>query len=104
MKRVVIAELLDADSGSSADIAASLSDLRHINQWFGGIATTQAMIAQVARDLGVKSLSLLEVAAGAGYVPQAASVQMASLGVQVRVTLLDRAHSHLKNGSGYGPS
>jgi ubiquinone/menaquinone biosynthesis C-methylase UbiE len=104
MKRVVIPELLDTDSGSPADVATALSDLRHINQWFGGIATTQAMIAQVAAELGVRSLSLLEVAAGAGYVPQAAGAQMASLGVRLQVTLLDRAHSHLKNGSGNGPS
>jgi heterodisulfide reductase subunit A-like polyferredoxin len=49
MKRVVIPELLDTDSGTPADIATTLSDLRHINRWFGGIAATQAMIAQVAR-------------------------------------------------------
>ena len=102
MKRVVIPELLDAGSGTPAEITTGLSDLRHINQWFGGVATTQAMIAQVARELGVRSLSLLEVAAGTGYVPQAASLQMAHLGVQIQVTLLDRAHSHLKNGSGNG--
>src|SRR5712691_10243252 len=99
MKRVVIPELLDTDSGTPADVATALSDLRHINQWFGGIGATQAMIAQVARQLGASSLSLLEVAAGGGYVPQAASKRMRKSGVQLQVTLLDRAHSHLKNGS-----
>lgn len=102
MQRVVIPELLDTGSGTSADVASALSDLRHINLWFGGIAATQSMIAQVARRLGVSSLSLLEVAAGAGYVPQAASTRMLKLGVQLRVTLLDRACSHLKNRSGNG--
>jgi ubiquinone/menaquinone biosynthesis C-methylase UbiE len=100
MKRVVIPELLDTDSGTPADVATALSDLRHINQWFGGIAATQSMVAQVAGKLGVTSLSLLEVAAGAGYVPHAVSKHMQELGVRLRVTLLDRAHSHLKNGSG----
>jgi len=104
MKRVVIPELLDTDSGTPADVAAALSDLRHINQWFGGIAATQSMIAQAARRLGVSSLSLLEVASGAGYVPLAAGKRMQKLGVQIHVTLLDRAHSHLKNGSGNGTS
>ena len=104
MKRVVIPELLDTDSGSPAEIAAALCDIRQINRRFGGIATTQSMIAQVARKHGATSLSLLEVAAGAGDVPQAASARMQKLGIRLQVTLLDRAHSHLKNGSGNGSS
>jgi ubiquinone/menaquinone biosynthesis C-methylase UbiE len=100
MKRVVTSELLDTDSGTPEEVAAALSDIRQINRWFGGIATTQSMIAQVARKHAVHSLSLLEVAAGAGYVPHAASTRMRKLGVQLEVTLLDRAASHLKNGSG----
>jgi ubiquinone/menaquinone biosynthesis C-methylase UbiE len=104
MRRVVIPELLDTDTGTPAEIAAALSDLRHINQWFGGIAATQSMIAEVTRKLHLGSLSLLEVAAGAGYVPQTASARLRSLGVKLKVTLLDRAHSHLKNNSGNGTS
>jgi ubiquinone/menaquinone biosynthesis C-methylase UbiE len=96
MKRVVISELLDAGSGTPAEIATALSDLRHINQWFGGIAATRSMISRVSRKASGGSLSLLEVAAGAGYVPETVSVRMRKLGVQLRVTLLDRAHSHLK--------
>ena len=53
MKRVVIPELLDTDAGTPAEISAALSDLRHINQWFGGIAATQSMIAQVGRRLAL---------------------------------------------------
>jgi ubiquinone/menaquinone biosynthesis C-methylase UbiE len=102
MRRVVIPELLDTDSGTAAEVAAALSDLRHINQWFGGIAATQSMIARVASKLGASSLSLLEVAAGAGYVPQTASARMRKLGLQLQITLLDRAHAHLKSGSGNG--
>jgi ubiquinone/menaquinone biosynthesis C-methylase UbiE len=104
MKRVVIPELLDADSGTPAEIASALTDLRHINQWFGGIAATQSMVTQVSQKLGVSSLSLLEVAAGAGYVPQVASARMGKLGVHLQVTLLDRAPSHLKSGSQNGSS
>jgi len=104
MRRVVIPELLDTDTGTPAEIAAALSDLRHINQWFGGIAATQSMIADVARKLDVSSLSLLEVAAGAGYVPQTASARLRSLGIKLQVTLLDRAQSHLRNIAGNGTS
>jgi ubiquinone/menaquinone biosynthesis C-methylase UbiE len=104
MKRVVIPELLDTDSGTPAEINTALSDLRHINRWFGGIATTQSMIVQVARTLHIHSLSLLEVAAGAGYVPHAASARLRKSGIELQTTLLDRAYSHLKNGSGDGGS
>jgi ubiquinone/menaquinone biosynthesis C-methylase UbiE len=104
MKRVVIPELLDTDAGTPAEVATALSDLRNINRWFGGIATTQSMIAQVVGKHGARSLSLLEVAAGAGDVPHAASAHMRKAGVWLQVTLLDRAHSHLKNGSGNGSS
>jgi ubiquinone/menaquinone biosynthesis C-methylase UbiE len=104
MRRVVIPELLDTDSGTPAEVASALSDLRQINRWFGGIAATHSMVAHVAREHCVSSLSLLEVAAGAGYVPHAASKRMRKAGVQLKVILLDRAHSHLKNGSGNGTS
>jgi ubiquinone/menaquinone biosynthesis C-methylase UbiE len=104
MKRVVIPELLDSDSGTPAEVAAALSDIRQINRKFGGIATTQSMIAQVARKHGARSLSLLEVAAGSGHVPRAASARMRKLGIRLQVTLLDRAHSHLKSSSGNGSS
>ncbi len=104
MQRVVIPELLDTDAGTPAEVATALADLCHINQWFGGIGATQAMIAKVAQKIEAGSLSLLEVAAGAGYVPQAAGRRMEKIGTQLRVTLLDRAHSHLTNSSCNGTS
>ena len=100
MKRVVIPELLDTDSGTPAEIANALSDLRNINQWFGGVDTTQSMISEVARKMSASSLSMLEVAAGAGYVPLSARARLRESGLKLQVTLLDRAHSHLnKNGN-----
>jgi ubiquinone/menaquinone biosynthesis C-methylase UbiE len=102
MQRVVIPELLDTDSGKPAEIATALTDLCHINQWFGGIAASQSMIVEIAQELQVRSLSLLEVAAGGGHVPQAVSKRIAKLGISLQFTLLDRAHSHLKGTSGNG--
>jgi ubiquinone/menaquinone biosynthesis C-methylase UbiE len=98
MKRTVIPELLDSDAGTPSEIAASLSDLNRINRWFGGIATTHSLVERVAQHLGAESLSLLEVAAGAGVVPAAVTAAFAKTDIQIEVTLLDRASSHLKNG------
>jgi ubiquinone/menaquinone biosynthesis C-methylase UbiE len=98
MQRVPSAELLDSDSGTPDEIAASLADLARINHWFGGVATTCSMIEYVARQTGSRSLSLLEVGAGSGYVPRDAGQRLARQGVQLHVTLLDRSASHLGNG------
>lgn len=95
MKRVVIPELLDTDCGTSAEVSASLGDLRRINRWFGGVATTEDMIWGVARNIDSSSLSLLEVAAGTGYVPQTASERLLHRGLSLQITSLDRAASHL---------
>src|ERR1700693_3825104 len=99
MKRVATAELLDTDAGTPAEVAASLGDLRRINRWFGGTATTEDMVVRVARETNQASLSLLEVAAGSGYVPETARRRLQHRGVDLQVTLLDRALSHFSNGN-----
>jgi SAM-dependent methyltransferase len=98
MKRVTIAELLDTDAGTPDEVAASLGDLRRINRWFGGIATTEDMVGRVARETKLSSMSLLEVAGGSGYVPETARQRLQRRGLDLRVTVLDRAPSHLSNG------
>jgi SAM-dependent methyltransferase len=99
MKRVPSVELLDSDSGTPAEIAASLGDLRRINRWFGGVATTANMVARVAREAKQSCLSLLDVAAGSGYVAETVRCRLQLRGVRLQVTLLDRAPSHLRNGN-----
>ena len=100
MKRRPTAELLDTDSGTPAEVAASLRDLRWFNRWFGGIATTRNLVEAVARKTRTTQFSLLEIAAGEGYVPQSVSAQLEASGVELSITLLDRTCSHLpKNGS-----
>src|SRR5436305_11324153 len=98
MKRVATPELLDTDSGTPAEVAASLGDLRRINQWFGGIATTESLVRRVARKTGKSSFSMLEVAAGSGYVPETARRRLQREGLTLKVTSLDRASSHLDHG------
>lgn len=95
MRRVVIPELLDTDSGSEDEIRASLADLRRINRWFGGISTTRTLLRHVANRTGLRRMSLLEVAAGSGDVPVSAANDLARHGICVDVTLLDRSPSHL---------
>jgi SAM-dependent methyltransferase len=95
MKREVIAELLDDDLGTPEEIADSLADLRHINNWFGGTSTTARLLQRVARETDRAELSLLEIGAGLGDVPLAARRVLAKSGIELRVTLLDRQWSHL---------
>jgi SAM-dependent methyltransferase len=95
MHRVRTAELLDSDCGTPDEIAASLADLAMLNHWFGGVATTCSMIEEVAQQTGDGSLSLLEVGAGAGDVPRAAAKRLRRRGLHLKISLLDRAASHL---------
>jgi 2-polyprenyl-3-methyl-5-hydroxy-6-metoxy-1,4-benzoquinol methylase len=98
MRRVVIPELLDTDAGTRGEIEASLGDLRRINRWFGGVATTLAMLRQVVRETGRSELALLDVAAGAGDVAFDVQRMLGREGVRVSVTLLDRSVAHLPQG------
>jgi Methyltransferase domain len=99
MQRIVVPELLDDDLGTPAEIAASLRDLHRINDWFGGTRTTTQLLRRIARAKEIRSLSLLEIGAGNGHVPIAASRTLADEGIDLHVTLLDRVSSHLpRNG------
>jgi len=95
MKRVPTAELLDSDSGTPEQVVANLVDLRFINRWFGGRATTQKLIERIAEKAGVRHLSVLEVAAGASQVPETVAERVRKKGLTLDVMLLDRAPSHL---------
>jgi ubiquinone/menaquinone biosynthesis C-methylase UbiE len=99
MKRVAIAELLDTDSGTPEEVASSLRDLRNINRWFGGISSNVAMLEQVAAKLHASKLSMLEVAAGSGELSGLIAERLAKKSIQLKVTLLDRARSHLNSNS-----
>jgi hypothetical protein len=100
MKRIPTPELLDTDAGTPREITDSLADLRMFNRWFGGTACTSRLVQRVARDTRSNSLSWLDVAAGAGYVPRAVRDMLWQRGIRLDVTLLDRAASHIGNGGG----
>lgn len=95
MQRVDAPEILDSDACSPADVEASMLDMGRVNRWFGGVATTQKMVGRAVQVSGAKRLSLLEVAAGAGEVPEAVRHRLARQGITLDVALLDWAWSHL---------
>jgi ubiquinone/menaquinone biosynthesis C-methylase UbiE len=100
MQRKIISEWLDDDIGTPSEISASLVDLRHINDWFGGTHTTAALLRRIGEESAQTTLTLLEVGAGAGDVQAAAQRIFKKNGHKLQVTLLDRMWTHLpRNGS-----
>ena len=96
MRRRPTQELLDTDAGSPKEVNDSLKDLRWFNRWFGGISTSRSLLARAAN--GQSELSVLEVAAGDGFMATELRKALAQT-VNLQFTLLDRAPSHLpKNG------
>jgi len=95
MQRVDAPEILDSDACSPADVEISMRDLGRVNRWFGGVATTRKMVERAAAATGAKHLSLLEVAAGSGEVPELVRRKLLRQGISIDVTLLDRARAHL---------
>lgn len=98
MKRVVVAELLDSDSGTSEEIASSLADLQRINRWFGGISTMEDLVRKVTEEQDPKAYTMLDVGAATGDIAQALKSHRSGAS-SVTVTLLDRSLSHLRGNS-----
>lgn len=97
MKRVAIDELLDSDFGSPEEVASSIRDLVNINRWFGGISSGAEVLEKVAAKLNRSRLSVLEVASGSGEVSRLVAERIAKKGIELELTLMDRARSHLGN-------
>jgi SAM-dependent methyltransferase len=98
MKRQPSIELLDSDSGTPHEVAGSLRDLQMFNRWFGGVRATETLIQKALGQTPQKTVSLLEVAGGAGFVPATVKRRL-SAQLDLNITLLDRARTHL-NGIG----
>ena len=98
MRRRVEPELLDSDAGTPEEVAAALADLRAVNRRFGGISGMRKLVERVVKKSGATELSLLDVGAGSGDVPLAVALELRSRGIAVRVTLCDRAATHLPRG------
>lgn len=99
MRRVDRAEILDSDACSAAEVQAALAVIGRINRRFGGVSTSQQLVEEAARSAGMTRLSMLEVAAGSGEVPEIIRNNLAQRGITLGVTLLDMARSHLPRGN-----
>jgi SAM-dependent methyltransferase len=97
MKRVVVEELLDSDSGTPGEVAGSIKDLRMFNSFFGGVHTMASLLRRVARERGLKQISWVDVAGGEGYVATRAQRSLARSGISSQPVILDRAPTHLGN-------
>jgi hypothetical protein len=88
-------ELLDSDAGTPAEIAGTIRDLQMFNDWFGGVRTSETLVRRaLANGPPTQNFSLLEIAAGNGYVPEAVRRRLVPE-LDLKVTLLDRSRTHL---------
>ncbi|MGA3349113.1 MAG: methyltransferase domain-containing protein [Candidatus Sulfotelmatobacter sp.] len=100
MQRTDAPEILDSDACSPEDVLSALRVIASVNRRFGGIATTQWMVERVAGKTGLKHISLLEVGAGPGELPEIVRQNLAPRQISLDVTLLDLARSHLPRING----
>src|SRR5215813_11506039 len=98
MKRLMVPELLDTDSGTPQEVSDSLADLRMFNRRFGGVRTMSALLREVAKQKHLKELEWLDVAGGAGDLATLTLESLRQSGIIVHPVVLDRAATHL-NGS-----
>jgi ubiquinone/menaquinone biosynthesis C-methylase UbiE len=98
MKRVVVPELLDCDSGTPREVSDSLADLRMFNRSFGGVHTMTALLRDVAAARGLREIDWLDVAGGAGDVATLTEHSLRRFGLVAHPVVMDRAVTHM-NGS-----
>lgn len=94
MKRIPQREVLDGDTASDEAVAESLGDLRLVNRWFGGVRTTAYLLRRAMRATGLRSASVLEVAAGDGYSITRAAERLKEENLDVKPVCLDRRGLH----------
>lgn len=101
MRRVLVPELLDTDSGTSREVADSLADLRMFNRRFGGVRVMAALLREVAQQRGLHEISWLDVAGGAGDMATLTRDALQRENIRLHTVVLDRAASHLHNNGSH---
>jgi ubiquinone/menaquinone biosynthesis C-methylase UbiE len=100
VKRVLVPELLDTDSGTLHEVAGSLADLRMFNRLFGGVRAMTVLLREVAEQRRLSEMSWLDVAGGSGDMATLTREALQRSGIRLHPVVLDRAASHLHmNGS-----
>ncbi len=90
MKRIPQREEMDDDTLNPKAAVESLADLRRVNRWFGGVRTTTDLLRRAMRSSGLRSASVLEVAAGDGYSIMQAAARLKQENLEVEPLCLDR--------------
>jgi ubiquinone/menaquinone biosynthesis C-methylase UbiE len=103
MKRVIVPELLDSDTGTEQQVQGSLADLRMFNRHFGGVRTTRELLRAVAEQRGLKDISWLDVAGANGDLATLVRQSLLRDGINAQAVILDRAWTHM-NGRHPGVS
>jgi hypothetical protein len=92
LKRVPQHEVMDGDTETPEAVLESLGDLRLVNRWFGGVRTTSFLLRKAMSESGLRSASVLEVAAGDGYSITQAAERLKKQTLDVTPVCLDRRH------------
>lgn len=98
MKRIVIPELLDSDTGTRQEVEGSLTDLRMFNHLFGGVHTTSQVLQRIAKQRALKKIVWVDVAGAAGDVAALTRRSLQNAGIESETVILDRMPAHM-NGS-----
>jgi ubiquinone/menaquinone biosynthesis C-methylase UbiE len=98
VKRIVVPELLDTDTGTRKEIEDSLTDLRMFNRRFGGIHTTSHLLQKIAKQRGLNKIVWLDVAGATGDVAALTQRSLQNSGIESEAVILDRMAAHM-NGS-----
>jgi hypothetical protein len=81
---------LDGDAVSPKAVVESFGDLRKVNRWFGGVATTADLLRRAMQKTGLRSARVLEVAAGDGYSIASAVRRLKAEKLEVEPLCMDR--------------
>lgn len=98
MRRIVVPELLDTDSGTPEEVQDSLTDLRMFNRSFGGVRTTSEVLTTITERRRLRKVFWLDVAGGSGFVAGSVCHALAETGLELEAVILDRAANHM-NGN-----
>jgi ubiquinone/menaquinone biosynthesis C-methylase UbiE len=99
MKRTSTPEYLGENAQfSTAEVQASLADLRMFNRWFGGTRVMRKLMQRTARVSASSELRWLDVAAASGDIVKTLTHSFAADGIALLPVVFDRARDHLPAG------
>lgn len=99
MRRIPTSELLDEDGGTAAEVARSLDDLWRINRWLGGVRSNLRLLERFFERAGKHPVRILDAGAGDSRLAARLCSELKRRKLRAEFVVLDRCHSHLRNGA-----